>query len=55
MEVGSLILDEAPTTTRAEYTFVGWALDDGGVSMVDAEDVVTAADTIYAIWEAVVE
>jgi len=39
-----------PEPVYTAYTFVGWAYDDAGVSMVGATDLLTADDTLYAIW-----
>lgn len=50
----TIILDYAsiPEPVYTAHTLTGWAYDDAGASMVGATDLVTADDTIYAIWEA---
>jgi len=47
-----LSYDSIPEPVYTDNTFVGWAYDALGASMVGATDLVTADDTIYAIWEA---
>jgi len=41
-----------PEPLYTNYTQVGWAYDDAGAVMVTATDLITADDTIYAIWSA---
>lgn len=51
MQTKILSYASIPEPVYTGYTLVGWAYDDAGEAMVGANDLVTAGDTIYAIWE----
>lgn len=40
-----------PEPVYTGKTLLGWAYDASGTSMVGADDLITANDTVYAIWE----
>ena len=50
--IGDLILSspDKPTPVRTGYTLKGWAYDDAGAEMIDANDLITDDLTVYAIW-----
>ena len=50
----TIILDYEPfpVPVYEANTLAGWAYDAEGTSLVEATDLATADDTIYAVWEA---
>ena len=43
--------DSIPEPVYTGKVLLGWAYDSSGTNMVGADDLITADDTIYAIWE----